>query len=206
MKKEVLRCCRKPVPTTPVDVVRHLKKRFPSFYPGTPSRKAVYQVRTHILHPLEKDGLLVAYRRKDQVWEKAVGLVRVYSRKNKKKTPRKLQEVYQTNFAYLEDNQTIIKLPTPDKETNLDLVVFLSRFEKPKNYFWKVLNLLLCCKDTKQRDRLRVFIYTLPLDYQGVNILEKVLEYGEEYKKFDVPLQPNLDEAKKFLEELSGQT
>ncbi|MCD6414874.1 MAG: hypothetical protein J7L23_04600 [Candidatus Diapherotrites archaeon] len=207
VEKLVVGYCRKPIPSTTSEIVRYLKARVPSFYPKTPTKKVAKKFREDILTPLRDEGFIIEYLPGDNVWLKARALVSYHHKKSTTK-PRKLNALYQTNFLYLgrETHPLIKRLPKVDKELNLDLVVFLSRFDKAKMNTWDLINFLLCARDDTSKAKLRLFVYKLPFDYNEVELIEKVLDYGSEFRLEGFPLSGDVNSAMGFLERLSKES
>jgi hypothetical protein len=199
-KREALDYCKSAVPAVPAGIARHLKKRVSGFYPSSPARKITPLMKKDVLAPLEEEGFLVKYAPDRPGWGKARALLSRYDKKGEPK-PRGVRELYHANFLYLEESDfpTIKSLPKPDEELNLDLVVLLSKFGRTKMHTWDMLNLLLCASNKENSDRLRLYLYKLPIDYSRVEILERVLEYGQEYSHYAFPFKPDLENAKIFL-------
>jgi len=203
-KRETLDYCRNPVPAVPVGIARHLKKHVSGFYPTSPARKITPMLKKDVLAPLEEEGFLVKYTPEKPGWTKARTLLSRYNKKNEPK-PRGVNELYHTNFLYLEESEfpTIKNLPKPDEELNLDLVVLLSKFGRTRTHTWDMLNLLLCASKKEHGDRLRLYLYKLPIDYGRVEVLERILEYGQEYTHYVFPFNPDFENAKTFLSKMT---
>ena len=203
-KREAIKHCRNPIPATSISITRHLKKKVSSFYPNSPAKKITPRIKKNILKPLEEEGFLVKYTTTSPAWSKARALVSRY-KKVGEPLPRGITELYQTHFLYLEESYfpTIKNLPKPNEELNLDLVVMLSKFEKTRTYTWDMLNLLLCSSKENTSNQLRLYLYKLPLDYNQVEILEKILEYGTEYSYITFPFKPDIENAKIFLRKIT---
>lgn len=204
VKEETINFCKRPIPVAAIEIVRYLKRKVPGFYRKTPAKKIVGKFRGVVLAPLVEDGFIVEYKPEDPVWYKVRALV---SRFQTKKKPRKVSAFYQVNFLYVggETYPRVDKLPQPEKELNLDLVVFLSKFEKEKMGVWDLINLLLCGGEREYQEKLRIYLYKLPFDYNEIEILEKVLDYAPDFKLEGFPLAPDINSAFSFLEKLSGK-
>ncbi|MCD4740685.1 hypothetical protein K8R43_05880 [archaeon] len=201
-KKETIKHCRHQIPRSSISIARQLKKKVAGFYPNSPPKKITPLMKKNILGPLEEDGFLIKYTPEKTSWKKARLLLTLYHEKGKPK-PRKITELYQTNFLYLEDTvfPLIKNLPKPEPELNLDLVVLLSKFKKTETYTWDLLNLLLAA--SKEEDQLRIYLYKLPIDYNKIEILERILEYGKEYTHIQFPFKPDQENAKNFLRKIT---
>ena len=75
----------------------------------------------------------------------------------------------------------------------------MHRFKKPKNYTWEMINLLMAASEKKKRDDMRIHLYMLPFDYNEIELLEQVLDFGEDFKDIKFPFKPDANEAKGFL-------
>lgn len=203
-KKETIKYCRSPLPSTITNITRHLKQNVSGFYPTTPSKKITHRTKKDIIQPLIDDGFIIEYYPGNRAWYKARTILSKYKKKGNPR-PRGVKRLYQTNFLYLKETNfpTIKDLPKPHEELNVDLVVMLYSFQKKEDYLWNMLNLLLCSSNEKKQDRLRIFLYKLPIDYDKINMLEKVLEYGEEYSHINFPFEPKVENAEKFLKEIT---
>ena len=203
-RRIALRYCSHYTPRTPSAIAARLKKGVDGFYPKTPAGKLKKKVDA-LLRPLVSSNLLVVYRPKDKVWKRAREMATKGARLAGDPVPRNATELYQTNFLYLSADTTlpVISLPRPKHELNFELCALLFKFKKPKNYTWEMLNLLICASNKKQRDDLRIHLYVLPFDYNEIELLEDVLEFGVDFKGMDLPFRPNIDEAKGFLGKLA---
>jgi len=207
-KQAVLGFCYSHIPKTPVQIVRGLKQEVKGFYPKTPDKKVVKYLRRDVLLPLKDNGFLVRFIRGDrEAWDGARTLVVNDARKGGVPVPRGVKELYQTNVFFEKDKlsktPTIIALPNINPEHNLRAFLLLQKFKKPVNFTWKFFNLVLCASVKQSKDQLRLFIYSLHLDYDSAELLDELLEYGNDYVNFDFPLQFSMDNAKKFLNELA---
>ncbi|MCD6523019.1 MAG: hypothetical protein J7K68_04680 [Candidatus Diapherotrites archaeon] len=202
---DIINICGQGAPILPVNIVRLLQKR--GYFISKKPRKVIYKLKREVFSPLVDKNILLKYSPdQGEVWEKAIILSKIDAKKRRLPTPRKVSELYQTHFLYLGENTTlpnIYSLPDAPPDVNLEINAFLSRFKKPKNFTWEMLNLLMCASDKGVRDDLRVHLYILPLDYDEIELLEKVLEYGELFKGIHFPFKPDVDEAKGFLSRFS---
>ena len=203
-KKEVLRFCSHYMPRTPTAIAKQLKKTIPGFYPNTPPSK-LKNVVVALLSSLVNSNLLVEYTPNQAVWQRAREMVTKGSRVMGLVAPRNINLLYQTHFLCLsfDDELPVVSLPKLDPLVNFELCVLLYKFKKPKNYFWKMFNLLVCAEEKKLRDDLRIELYTLPFDYNEIELFEGVLDYGSDWVLPYFPFKPNIVEAKQFLRELA---
>ncbi|MCK4327206.1 MAG: hypothetical protein KAW41_01890 [Candidatus Diapherotrites archaeon] len=201
-RREVLVYCSGQVPRTVAGIARHLKT-LPGFYPKTPGEKLGKPVRS-LVAPLLSAGLLIKYTPQNSCWERAREMTTKGNRAAGNPVPRKVGELYQTNFLYSYDSHPpIISLPVPGGEMNFEANALLYHFPKPANYTWEMLNLLMAASDAKQKDDLRLHLYVLPFDYREIEFLEHVLDFGYEFREIKFPFRPSVDEAKGFLSELA---
>ena len=201
-KEKAIGFCKSAIPKNRTEIVNYLRKEIEGFYPKSHPSHIIKYVERDVLLPLEEDGFLVSYIPGEAAWKKAGELVRHESKRRGVGGRGKINKLYQTNFLYWGrpgQLPTIYRLPKPKKEMNLDLAVFLHRFHKPPNYTWEMINLLMSASVKKQRDDLRIHLYVLPFDYNEVELLERVLEFGEDFKNLNFPFRANIDEAKGFL-------
>jgi hypothetical protein len=156
--------------------------------------------------PLLASGLLVTYTPDSPAWARAREMASKGAKAAGEAPPRNTTELYQANFLYSPGNTQLptVALPLPGAELNFEMRALLHRFAKPENYTWEMLNLLLAASDKKARADLRLHLYVLPLDHGEIELLEQVLEFGEEFAGVSLPLRPSVDEAKGFLEALAG--
>ncbi len=202
--QESISYCSYYSPRTPASVASHLKAAVPGFYPKTPASKLKKKLGL-LLAPALELNLLVKYTPKDKIWPRAREMVAKSAKARSEVLPRNLSELYQTNFLYLAPDPSlpVISLPRPDLELNFELCALMHRFKKPKNYTWEMLNLLLCAANKKQRDDLRIHLYILPFDYDEIELLEQVLEFGFAFAGLRFPFKPDTSEAKGFLGRLA---
>ena len=202
----VLEFCRFPIPRTPSQISLFLKKKLTTFFPRTPTPRTVGPLREKILNPLVKKGFILRYNPQDPSWMKARRLVTHYYSRSPQASPRKLSELYQTNFLCLVETPWLYKVPS-FAELNPDLVALLFNFtqsKKQKNYTWKLLNLFHSYNQDEYRDKIRIRIHHLNFSEKEKDLLEKMLDYSPELKYFfdDFPFNPSLPKALEFLEEL----
>ena len=205
-RDKVIGFCKSAIPRNRTEIADYLKKEVAGFYPLSHTSQIVKYLEKDVLVGLEEDGFLVCYLPGEAAWKKAAGLVRHETKKTGRRARGKIPSLYQTNFLYWGrpgQLPTISRLPKPKKEMNLDLAVFLHRFPKTDNYIWEVLNLLMVASDKKQHDDLRIHLYILPFDYNEIELLEQVLEFGVEFGELKFPFRPQIDEAKGFLSRLA---
>lgn len=208
-RKQCIEFCRSPFPRTRTEIARHLKDNVAGFYPHTQPSKFIPLMQKDVITPLEDSGLLVSYTPEDACWEKAALLIARSAKHRGTKTPRRVDIAYQVHFLYLQEPKALPSVhgfATTSKEMNIDLVALLHRFEKPEEYTWKMLNLLICARTEKARNALRIHLYRLPLDYDEADLLDSVLDYGNEFQQIAFPFQADFKEAKKFLDALAGVT
>ena len=202
---ETIDFCRSVEPKHIIAIANHLQNRVRGFYPKSKPHKITPHLKKHVLDQLESKGFLVKYTPKDDCWVKVVALIHNQARLRGEKRPKGYRTAYQTNFLYLTRDESapqIHGLPKPHKEMNLDLVAILSRFDKRRLTTWQLLNLFLCCADRKGKDQLRLHLYSTGLEEGNINLLEKVLDYGSDFKNINFPFTPNLENAKKLLNSL----
>ena len=201
-RREALHFCSNYVPRSLSGIAKQLKS-VPGFYPNTPPEKLGRQVRA-LLEPLVAAGLLLRYTPENNCWGRAREMATKANQRLGRPAPRRIGELYQTNFMYSYDpGLPIIELPNPGSEMNFEANVLMHKFEKPKNYTWEMLNLLLAARDKKTRDGLRLFLYSLPLDCSEVELLEGVLEFGYDFRDTEFPFKPSAENAKSFLRGLA---
>jgi len=208
-QKECAAFCRAPFPRTRTEIAKHLKQSVGGFYPNTQVSKLIPMMEKDVLRPLEAAGLVVSYEPADACWEKVTSLIARSAKRRGTKAPRRIAKAYQAHFLYLQDPTTmptVHGLCTTSKEMNVDLVALLSRFQKPEEYTWRMLNLLVVARTEKARNALRIHLYRLPLDYDAADLLDSVLDYGHEFEGAVFPFQPDFEEAKRFLDSLVGAT
>jgi hypothetical protein len=209
-KEATLDYCRNPIPKTPSDITKQLQKKVAGFYKKSNPMKVVLFTRKYVLNPLVADGFLVRYTSLEgDAWYKSRGLLVDFSKKRKLPVPRKINELYQINFLYLVEGSPQLplpkRLPKPDAELNLDLVVLLQRFDKPPNYLWAMLNFFLSCSKKEDKERLRLYVYSLGLDEEMLDVFEKLFDYTDEYKIYRFPFKPDIEESEEFIGKLTGQ-
>lgn len=200
----VLAYCSSYVPRTAAGIARELKTRLVGFYPKTPAQRLRHQVKA-LAEPLLGSGLLVAYTPTSLSWPRAREMATKGAKAAGEAPPRNTAELYQANFLYSPGNSQLptVALPTPSAELNFEMRALLHRFARPENYTWEMLNLLLAASVPRQRDDLRLHLYMLPLAQGEIELLERVLDFGEAFASVSLPLKPSVDEAKGFLEELA---
>ncbi len=200
----VIEYCAHYSPKTISSIATMLKRQVRGFYVGTPPEKLGKQIR-NLVQPLLSSGLLVKYTENSTNWKRAREMTTKSAQARNEKVPRNVREIYQTNFLHLVPNSSlpVVSLPTPGSDLNFEMCVLMHRFTKPTNYSWELINLLMCASEKKARDDLRIHLYVLPFDYNEVELLESVLDFGEEFKEFQLPLKPSIDEAKGFLGSLA---
>jgi hypothetical protein len=207
-KAECASFCRSPFPRTRREIALHLKQAVPGFYPNSLPSKFIHLMERDVLAPLLGSGLIVAYAPEDACWHKVAGLLKESAKRRGTKAPRGVDKAFQAHFLHLQDATVLpglYRLPAMSKEMNVDLVALLHGFDKPSDYSWQLLNLLLCARTKNAKDALRIHLYRLPLDYDDAELLEDVLEYGNEFASMQFPLRPDFEEAKRFLDAIAGK-
>lgn len=205
-EKEVLEYCSYLAPRSSTNIARHLKRTVLGFYEKSEPSKIASKMENKVLKPLIERGLLVKYTSADKkIWPDVTEIVVKTASSQGLPVPRGVSRYYHTHFMYSlsEDYPEISRLPKIEKSMNFNLVGLMKRFPKTSSYTWDMLNLLICASIKKQRDDMRIHLYTLPMDYDEIEFLENVLDYGAEFENYHFPFTANVEEAKKFLTKLS---
>ena len=199
-RQEALRFCSHYSPRTLASIGARLKRAVPGFYPKTDASKLGKQLR-RLLAPLVASNLLLVYKPENKVWARAREMATKAAKARGESPPRNVRELYQTNFLYLTPDPSlpVLSLPKPKQEMNFELCALMHRFRKPKKYTWEMLNLLMCASDKRKKDDLRIHLYMLPFDYNEIELLESVLDFGVEFASLSFPFRPDINEAKGFL-------
>ena len=205
-EQEVLKYCSYIAPRAPVNIARFLKTSVPGFYEKSNPSKIVSRMENSVLNRLVERGLLVKYTSADtKLWQEIKEMVIKTATIQNLPVPRGVTRYYHTHFMYSISSEypELASLPPIRKDMNFNLVGLMKRFPKTPSYSWDMLNLLLSSADKKQRDDMRIHLYTLPFDYNEIEFLENVLEYGNDFIGYKFPFKPDVEEAKEFLTKLS---
>ncbi len=204
VSEHILDVLNNPVPKTAGQISRDLVGR--GLFKSKPNKLAGH-IKRRYLKGLVERNLVVEFTPEDgESWEHARGLVKIFSRIK----PRRVDALYQTNFLVAFTSFTsdfgFNKLPPVDPSLNLVAMAFLHKIRGKKPEFTKsiglnLFNFLMIAKIKEYRDKIRLFMYKLPLDYADIDLLEKMLDYGFRLPEF--PFDPNLENAENFLREVS---
>ncbi len=191
----VLKYCQFPIPRTRYMILEELKKN--GFWKKTPARRAVSLLNKK-LEPLKEKGLLLEYTENDSRWNEMRVLLKKYCTAHGLTKPRRVQKIYQTNFFYSGREMFLPVLG----EHNFVLTALFSRFNRPKNFGMRALNLFLAYD--QDPGRMRVKAYNV-LPEEDAEVLEKALEASAWIvRDFGLPFKPDVDNALRFLEEVAG--
>lgn len=206
VENAVLDICRFPIPRTPIEIAKTLKKTVPSFYPRTDAARTVATLRANTLKPLEEKGLIVRYAPKLPQWARARRMLSYHHSKVPGKSPRKVAELYQINFLFLGKDSQIQRLPSLP-EINLDLVILFYNFSELMRlpfYTWELINLFYSFSFPEHRDKIRIKLHQLNFTDRERSTLEKALEYYPEFSDYlgKFPFRPDPGRALQLLEKL----
>jgi hypothetical protein len=201
VNQKIIEFCRFPIPRTPIEIVKFLKKEVKDFYPKSRPDLVVSFLRRNHLEELVAKNILVQYSKGEQNWESIRQLMKHFLKNQNLTTPRKVSSLYQINFLYLQHTPHIYKLPVL-KDVNLDLITLfypLIKDKKIDNFFWAVLNFLYACD--VERDKLKIELYRLNFNEKERNLLENFMKYSSDFKPFfqSFPFKPDVDKAIDFL-------
>jgi len=205
-KQELIEFCKYPIPRTGSDIVRILKSKVPNFYPKTTPKRVVKEIRKKIIEPLIKEGKIVEYTQKDEKFSYARKLLSLYFKNQARKSPRKIERLYQVNFLLLGDTYFLGKLPIV-KEINLELCAMGYNFVKEKKiegFAWKVINLLWCYSISGYRSKINIEIEKISFTDKEKDLLEKLLSHFSSFSQIyqQLPFNPSLQKATEFLLEI----
>ncbi|GEM_PF-5480549 len=204
--ERILKACSSPIPITITEIGRRV---FPSKRPD----KAGEKIRP-LINELVEQGLIVKINKGTRAWK----LAKELNKRFLETKPRRAGNLYITHFlVYLEkrynnknNNKSKAKtlfLPSIDPEMNLAIIAMLERVLRNKQVIavdlpLEFLNLALLSKSKEEKDKIRLFLYSLPADYPEIEALEKILDYGS---TIDLPFKPDMERARMFLTDLFRQ-
>lgn len=199
--QKIIEFCRFPIPRTPYETIRFLKKEVKNFYPKSRPDLVVNFLRRNHLEELVAKNILVEYSPKEPNWKNIRSLMKYFYKNQNMIPPRKVSSLYQINFLYLQHTPHIYKLPV-FKDINLDLITLfypLSQGKKIQNFFWEILNFVYSAE--KERDKIKIELYKLNFSEKERDLLEKFINYSPEFNLFfqSFPFKPDSDKALEFL-------
>jgi hypothetical protein len=202
--QKIIAFCRFPIPKSPMEIVRFLKKEMASFYPKSRPDLVVAFLKRNHLEELVARNLLVEYSMKDPGWSNIRAVMKHFYTGQNLTPPRKVSSLYQINFLYLQHTPHIYKLPV-FKDINLDLITLfypLIKDRKIDNFFWEILNFIYSCE--KERDKMKIALYQLNFSERERELLEKFMSYSPEFSQFfeSFPFKPDSDRAVELLKAL----
>ncbi len=183
--KELVDIMYSPVPMPASEVARRLVS------------KGVYKTRpdilaTRIKKPLAylvSDGQVIEIKPGDKGWDYARGLARTFL----KIKPRRVSSLFQAHFL-----AGLARIPDIDPIFNMSVMAFIAKYKITDRMH--LLNFVLCGKDSRVRDEMRIFLYKQPLDYDEIELMEGILDYGV---NLSLPFKPDLEKAKEFVRSLN---
>lgn len=199
--QKIIEFCRFPIPRTPSEIIKFLKKEVKNFYPKSRPDLVVSFLKKNHLNELTTKNILVEYSIQDAHWKKTRAVMKHFHKSQATTVPRKVSSLHQTNFLYLQHTPHIYKLPVL-REINLDLITLfypLVRDKKIDNFFWGVLNFLYSCE--LERDKMKIELYKLDFSEKERGLLENFMNYSPEFNHFfkTFPFKPDSDKALEFL-------
>jgi hypothetical protein len=204
VNQKIIEFCRFPIPHSPLEIVRFLKKEVKNFYPKSRPDLIVGFLRKNHLDELVAKNILVEYSLKDPNWKNTRALMKHFYTNQNLTPPRKVSALYQINFLYLQHTPHIYQLPV-FKDINLDLITLfypLSNGKKIQNFLWEILNFICSCE--KERDRMKIELYKLNFSDKERELLEGFMKYSPEFNSFfeSFPFKPDSDRAVELLKQL----
>jgi len=205
-KQEIVEFCKYPIPRTGSDIVRILKNKVRNFYPKTTPKRIVKDIYEKLLQPLINQGYIIEYNIKDPEFQYARKLVSLYFKNQIRKSPRKIEKLYQVNFLLLGDPKFLDNLPTI-KSINLQMCAMAYNFVKEKkinNFTWKLINLLWCYSIPGFRSKINVEIEKVNFTEKEKDLLVSLLNNYNNFAHLynELPFNASLQKAVEFLLEL----
>jgi len=202
--EKIIEFCRFPIPRTPIEIIKVLKKEVQNYYPKSRPDVIMPFLRKNHLEELIAKNILVQYSINDSNWKNIRAVMKHFYTNQNITLPRKISSLYQVNFLYLQHTPHIYKLPVL-KDINFDLIAIFYPFIKDKkidNFFWAVLNFLYSCE--LERDKMKIELYRLNFSEKERGLLENFMNYSVEFKPFfqSFPFKPDSDKAIEMLRAL----
>ena len=204
VNQKIIAFCRFPIPKSPIEIVRFLKKEVKNFYPKSRPDLIVAFLKRNHLEELVARNILVEYSLKDPSWPNTRAIMKHFYTSQNQSVPRRVSSLYQVNFLYLQHTPHIYKLPVL-KEINQELITLffpLIKDKKIDDFFWETLNFLLAYD--KERDKMKIALYKLNFSEKERTLLEQFTNYAPEFSTFfkSFPFKPDSDKAIELLKGL----
>ena len=204
VNQKIIAFCRFPIPKSPIEIVRFLKKEVKNFYPKSRPDLVVAFLKRNHLEELVARNILVEYSLKDPSWPNTRAIMKHFYTSQNQSVPRRVSSLYQVNFLYLQHTPHIYKLPVL-KEINQELITLffpLIKDKKIDDFFWETLNFLLAYD--KERDKMKIALYKLNFSEKERTLLEQFTNYAPEFSTFfkSFPFKPDSDKAIELLKGL----
>jgi len=204
VNQKIIAFCRFPIPKSPIEIVRFLKKEVKNFYPKSRPDLVVAFLKRNHLEELVARNILVEYSLKDPSWPNTRAVMKHFYTSQNQSVPRRVSSLYQVNFLYLQHTPHIYKLPVL-REINQELITLffpLIKDKKIDDFFWETLNFLLAYD--KERDKMKIALYKLNFSEKERTLLEQFTNYAPEFSTFfkSFPFKPDSDKAIELLKGL----
>ncbi len=193
--KKVLEIANSPIPRTLTGIARGLVSAgvFSTKYPN----KLAPYLRRKYIDPLVQDSYLIVFEPGTESWDNARALVRMYSSIK----PRRVGELYQTNFVYAFSPVNMVLLPRVPQDLNLAAMAFSHKLSKrigESQFGILLFNFILSGREPEFRNMIRLYMYKRRIDFDDLDLMEKFLDFGLKLDKF--PFKPDSELAKQFVD------
>ncbi len=206
VQRAILDIANTPIPISVTQISSELVSK--GYYSSKEPNKLSSYISRRYVRDLVKDNFLVEFSVGSSPWRDARELTRIFS----KIKPRRVGNLYQTNFVYSFSRPKILFVPRVDPSFNLSAMVFIHRLLKKikdsgmgittEDIGVLLLNFVLSGRNTEERNKIRIFMYKKPIDYSTLDLMEKLLDFGLTLSDF--PLSADYRKAKDFVVLVSG--